>query len=482
VEEASVENPEVGAIRMYLEQMSDTPLLSRQQEVEAAKRIELYREQFRSGVLGTDYALGVAVKLLEGVREGRQRMERTLDVATTDISQKQRVFALMDANLHTLCHLLRENRRDFAVAMGRNRPTARRRKAWQRLVLRRAKAARLVEEFRVRAQHLQSITNDLRQISEQMDAITRQLAELPQGSQAQTHSLRQELRALMGRTLESPSTLRRRVARIVATERRLKDARRRLAAGNLRLVVAIAKRYRNRGLSFLDLIQEGNTGLMRAVDKFEYQRGYKFATYATWWIRQAISRAIADQSRTIRVPIHMIETMSRVRSINQSLFQRNNTQPTVEQMAEAADLTVSKATRALEMNRPPLSLDQPVAGQDDCSIGDLLHDHREDDPLDEMNRELLRSRIADVLKLLDYREREIIRHRYGLADGNCYTLSQIGKIFSVTRERVRQIENAALRKLQQPSASQKLQSFLDPSGAIPSLPTGYAGAQTVGQN
>ena len=185
-----------------------------------------------------------------------------------------------------------------------------------------------------------------------------------------------------GKPLDAP----RRVARLVAIDRELKDARRRLAAGNLRLVVSIAKHYRNRGLSFLDLIQEGNTGLMRAVDKFEYARGYKFATYATWWIRQAISRAIADQSRTIRVPIHMIETMSRVRSINQELFQQNNTEPTLEQMADAAHLTVKKANRALEMNRPPLSLDQPVVGQEDCSIGDLLHDYREDDPLDEMNQ------------------------------------------------------------------------------------------------
>ena len=247
----------------------------------------------------------------------------------------------------------------------------------------------------------------------------------------------------------------------------MKDARRRLAAGNLRLVVSIAKRYRNRGLSFLDLIQEGNTGLMRAVDKFECSRGFKFATYATWWIRQAITRAIADQSRTIRVPIHMIETMSKVRSVNQSLFQQNNIEPTLEEVAEAAHLSVAKANRAVEMNRPPLSLDQPVIGQDECSIGDLLHDHREDDPLDEMNRELLRSRIADALGTLDYREREIIRHRYGLVDGHCYTLSQIGKIFSVTRERVRQIETKALRKLQEPSASMKLMSFLEHPVALP---------------
>ncbi len=475
-----MENPEVGAVRMYLEQMSDTPLLSRHQEIEAAKRIEAHRNQFRLAVLGTDYALRAAVKLLEGVRQGSQRIEKVLDLAMTDVPQKRRVLGLMEPNLRTLEHLLHENRRDFALAISRCHSMFERRKAWRRIAVRRAKAVRLLEEFGLRTQHVQSIADSLRRISGRMPRLSRQAAEMPEGSQAK--ALRKQLRRLMWQTTETPATLAKRVARIAATERSLKDARRSLAAGNLRLVVSIAKRYRNRGLSFLDLIQEGNTGLMRAVDKFEHARGYKFATYATWWIRQAITRAIADQSRTIRVPIHMIETMSRIRSINQSLFQKNNTEPTIEQMAEAADLPIAKTNRAVEMNRPPLSLDQPVIGQDDCSIGDLLYDHREDDPLDEMNHELLRSRIADVLKLLDYREREIIRHRYGLADGNCYTLSQIGKIFAVTRERVRQIETVALRKLQQPSASRKLRNFLDQPAPPAPLPPDYSGAQAVGQN
>ena len=474
-----MENPEVGAIRMYLEQMSDNPLLSRHQEVEAAKRIELYRNRFRSLVLGTDCSLRAAVALLEGVQKGSERMERVLDMAAANVAQKQRILALMGPNLRTLRHLLRENRRDFAIVLGARSQRPHRRKAWRRLVVRRAKAARLIEEFGLRAEHVQAIADRLRLLFQQMSEVSDQIAELPGANGG--CKLRRELRVLLKRTLESPSTLRRRIARIGAAERRLNEARRDLAAGNLRLVVSIAKRYRNRGLSFLDLIQEGNTGLMRAVDKFEYARGYKFATYATWWIRQAITRAIADQSRTIRVPIHMIEAMSRIRTINQTLFQKNSSEPTVEQMAEAADLTVTKASRALEMNRPPLSLDQPAIGQDDCNIGDLLHDHHEDDPLDDMNHEMLRSRIADVLKLLDYREREIIRHRYGLADGNCYTLSEIGKIFSVTRERVRQIETAALRKLQQPNASRKLQNFLDQPALAPGVAEGFSGA-AAGQN
>ncbi len=461
-----MENLEVGAVRMYLEQMSDTPLLTRREEIAAATRIELLRKRYREGVLATDYALAAAVRLLESIADGEERIERALDVSMTDVPQKQRMVALMEPNLRTIRHLLAENRRDFAVAISRSTSPAKRREAWRRLTCRRAKAAVLLEEFGLRSQQIQPLLDELKQISGEMDRLGRQLADRDQNHQS-ARDLRRQLRRLMVATLESPSTLRKRVARVERVDRRLKDARRFLAAGNLRLVVSIAKRYRNRGLSFLDLIQEGNTGLMRAVDKFECSRGYKFATYATWWIRQAITRAIADQSRTIRVPIHMIETMSKVRSINQSLVQENSSEPSVEDMAKAADVSVAKANRALRMNRPPLSLDQPVVGQDECSIGDLLRDHRQDDPLDEMNRELLRSRIADALKLLDYREREIIRHRYGLADGHCYTLSQIGKIFSVTRERVRQIETKALRKLQEPGASQKLVSFLEQQPFVP---------------
>ncbi|NBW87418.1 MAG: sigma-70 family RNA polymerase sigma factor [Planctomycetia bacterium] len=236
-----------------------------------------------------------------------------------------------------------------------------------------------------------------------------------------------------------------------------------LAAGNLRLVISIAKRYRNRGLSFLDLIQEGNSGLMRAVDKFEHARGFKFSTYATWWIRQAITRAIADQSRTIRVPVHMVDAMTRVRNMARGFLQQHGREATIEELAGVAGLTVEETECVWRMSRRPLSLDQPLGEGDEGSVGEFVRDRREEDPLQEINRQSLRASIGRALESLTYREREIIRLRFGLADGYSYTLEEVGSIFAVTRERVRQIEAKAVEKLRQPGSDVDLTGFVDES-------------------
>ncbi len=464
-EDDQIEDP----VRIYLMQMGEIPLLTRPQEIAAARRIERARRRFRCSILASDYVLHAAIGLLESIRDGKLRLDRTIEVSVINVREKRRLLKQLVPNLHTLKHMLVMNRADFAVAIDRRQHRKARREAWQRLVKRRHRAVRLVEEMGLRTQRLQPIFERLGEVLDRMELLRQQLAELrhcPEAD-ARRRELRHELCYLIRVTMESPATLRRRVRQSKLLLKEYEAAKRALSAGNLRLVVSIAKRYRNRGLSFLDLIQEGNTGLMRAVDKFEHARGYKFSTYATWWIRQAITRAIADQSRTIRVPVHMIETMSRVRTVTRQLLQENGVEPSVEETARAAGLSIEETACVLRMTRQPLSLDQPVGDHDDTYFGEFLEDYREDDPLYGMNQDMLKRRIADVLEALDYREREIIRLRYGLADGYAYTLEEVGKIFSVTRERVRQIETKAVRALQHPVRAKKLASFVDGRNGAP---------------
>ena len=451
-------------VRMYLMQMGEIPLLNRNEEVAYAKRIELTRAYYRQWLVSTDFILLGAVKLLEQVRDSKLRLDRTIEVSVTNAAEKKAIMRRIGPNIETIRKLLVCNRADFYIAIDKRVDISERHTAWQRLIGRRNRATRLVEEMNLRANRLEPIFEKLRSINEQMQSLRTRIqnaSSTPAGEREDVSHLQAELRRLITTTFETPATLNRRVKRVDVYRKEYDFAKSELSAGNLRLVVSIAKKYRNRGLSFLDLIQEGNTGLMRAVDKFEHGRGFKFSTYATWWIRQAITRAIADQSRTIRVPIHMIDTMSKVRQITRDMVQEFGREPSVEELSERAKLSLEDTRVIVKMARQPLSLDQPVGDSDESSFGEFLEDYRDDDPLYEANQEALKYHIHDAMQSLNYREREILKLRYGLADGYSYTLEEVGKIFSVTRERVRQIESKAVRKLQNPGRCKALTSFID---------------------
>ena len=450
-------------VRMYLTQMGEIPLLTRQEEIALARKIEETRARFRSKVLECDYVMQSAVRVLRRVHEGDLPFDRTVQVSVTDRLEKHQILGRLPHNLKTLAVLLKRNHRDYCIATSRSRAKGHRRAAWRRLGRRRVRAVQLIEELGLRTQRIEPMIRTLGEFSRRVDELKCRIDahRKARGSVKERQPWLMEYRNILRVTQEAPTSLRHRVRELKRVYFRYQQAKRGLSEGNLRLVVSIAKKYRNRGLSFLDLIQEGNAGLMRAVDKFEYRRGFKFCTYATWWIRQAITRAVADQSRTIRIPVHMVETMSRVRNVSRKLLQKLGREPTIEETARASDTCVDEARRVLAMSRYPISLDRPVGNSEDSHFGDLLPDGAARSPAIGATQGMLRNRITKVLKTLSYREREIIKLRYGLGDGYSYTLEEVGHIFKVTRERIRQIEAKAVRKLQQPSRSQDLVGFLD---------------------
>ncbi|QDU93944.1 RNA polymerase sigma factor RpoD [Lignipirellula cremea] len=449
-------------IRMYLSQMAEIPLLSREEEISLAKKIEVTRKRFRRSLLSCDFAMRAVVATLKKVYEGELPFDRTIKVSLTERLTKEQILGRMPHNLRTLDLLLEANRRDFRKLINKRTPRNEWLTARRAFLRRRRKCLALVEELSLRTRRVQPLIKQVEDLSRRMQQLRSRLKEI--GDNAvfaveRTH-LRRELRDLMELTLESPSSLHNRITGVSRQYHEYEDVKRQLSNGNLRLVVSIAKKYRNRGLSFLDLIQEGNTGLMRAVDKYEYRRGFKFSTYATWWIRQAITRAIADQARTIRIPVHMIDVLSKLRNIEKRLLQELRREPTTEEISRRAGISVEEVRRVMDIGRHPVSLDRPVGDSEDSSFGEFIEDSASENPVRTANNGILREKIERLLNTLTYREREIIRLRYGLGDGYSYTLEEVGRIFKVTRERVRQIEAKAVRKLQHPVRSQHLEGFL----------------------
>ncbi|MCX5640633.1 MAG: RNA polymerase sigma factor RpoD [Planctomycetota bacterium] len=451
-------------IRMYLTQMGTIPLLTREEEIRLAKKIETTRMCFRRMTLASDYAAQMAVQILKQVHAGTLPFDRTMRISTAEENHKETLAARIPANLPTIERLLNRNREIFEL-LDTTLVDAKRAQVTKEFDHNRRKIAVLLEECCLRTSRIQPLLRKLQGLDKKVKEIHHQLKKADKHPERfdpeDVTVMRDEIDGLRSMVLESADNLDGRVRRIERAFLEYEQAKRDLSGGNLRLVVSIAKKYRNRGLPFLDIIQEGNTGLMRAVDKYEYKRGYKFSTYATWWIRQAITRAIADHARTIRVPVHMIETMSKLRTIQKHLLQELGREPTVEEIALRAKMPIEETRRVMKVSRHPISLDRPVGESEDSHFGDFIEDERQSSPHEAASSELLRQRINDVLRTLTYREREILKLRYGIGDGYTYTLEEVGRIFKVTRERVRQVENKAIRKLQHPVRRQRLQSFLD---------------------
>src|SRR5215216_2240794 len=471
-------------VRLYLREMGVVPLLTREGEVAIAKRIERGQLKTQKAIARSPIAVREVLKIGEDLQAGRINIRDTVTFSEQaeltgdeDKAEEYRAWTIEGIqNINKLCKLglkeLEKLQAEAKITHGKkSRKLTRLKRRVGRIRLEIAQEIgrlNLTERARQRLiNSIRAVQKSVREAEREIDSANEKLNRKRVKPEEQRELKRRILMAkkkLLQIELDnfvSPIEIKRSLQSIVIGEQQTGQAKRELVEANLRLVVSIAKKYTNRGLQFLDLIQEGNIGLMKAVDKFEWRRGYKFSTYATWWIRQAITRAIADQARTIRIPVHMIETINKLIRTSRALVQELGREPTSEEIAKRMDIPVSKVRKVLKIAQEPISLETPIGEEEDSHLGDFIEDRQVVSPSDAVINLNLKEQTDSVLKTLTPREEKVIKMRFGVGDGSEHTLEEVGQSFAVTRERIRQIEAKALRKLRHPSRSRKLRAFLE---------------------